>query len=88
MDLRTLHSALVAANDDGLQELITVLGATLCVAVLDGLDWVIALGSLSEDNALKSTVHGADQQKEPCGRGLGKVTHSSQRSQRLSRSMA
>lgn len=52
--LRTLDAALISSDNDGLQELITVLGATLGVAILDRLHRVVARGSLSENKTLES----------------------------------
>lgn len=48
--MRTLDTALVAADDDGLQELVVL---ALLVPLLDGLDRVVALLTLAQDHALK-----------------------------------
>jgi len=48
-----LHSPLLAADDDGLQELVSL---ALLVAFLDGLDWVGALLALSADDTLHTQL--------------------------------
>jgi hypothetical protein len=61
--LRTLDASLVSSDNDGLQELITVLGATLGVAILDRLHGVVARGSLSENKTLEGAGGRIYQQK-------------------------
>ena len=53
---RTLDAGLLAAEDDGLQELILILLTTAGVGVLDGLDGVSGLLALAEDETLEGNL--------------------------------
>lgn len=55
--VHTLQTTLLSADNNGLQELVTILGTLLSVDVLDGLDRIISGGALAEDDALESAIN-------------------------------